>query len=372
MISAVRVPTVAACLFAVAGYVACCLGASAAESDSARPAQKQHLTAEQQKHIAELLSSFRRSKEKVAPQERERIVDELVEMGLPAVKQLSDVVNRELLGALKHYGQKVEKRLAQVGRNKSAEVNPAEIQKLRATVLSLRDNADLTHEMIVKKGDPALAQLRQLLLPDRKAVLDDVPELQVEREKLLTVGRLWERCAAELIKDAPPPADGKAAKPPSFKDYLHGVEDQAVDMLLPIPPKDREILAANARLASQIETEETRTILACNLTRALLGLNVASIDPRLCEAARDHSHDMESLKFFAHDSPVEGKKTPWDRAKRQGASASAENIAAGVTDGSAANDMWFHSPGHHKNMLGNHARIGVGRSGALFTEMFGD
>ena len=46
---------------------------------------------------------------------------------------------------------------------------------------------------------------------------------------------------------------------------------------------------------------------------------------------------MEKLKFFAHESPVEGKKTMVDRAKRMGTTASAENIAMGQPDGEAAN-----------------------------------
>jgi uncharacterized protein YkwD len=68
---------------------------------------------------------------------------------------------------------------------------------------------------------------------------------------------------------------------------------------------------------------------------------------------------------------VPGKKSFTDRAKLFGTSASAENIAAGYHDGKAANQGWFHSPGHHKNMLGKHKRVGMGQSGAHYTEMFG-
>jgi uncharacterized protein YkwD len=45
----------------------------------------------------------------------------------------------------------------------------------------------------------------------------------------------------------------------------------------------------------------------------------------------------------------------------------------GYRDGKAANEGWFHSPGHHKNMLvPDHRRIGVGRSGVYYTEGFGN
>ena len=40
--------------------------------------------------------------------------------------------------------------------------------------------------------------------------------------------------------------------------------------------------------------------------------------------------------------------------------------------GKAVNDIWFHSPGHHVNMLtADNVRIGVGRSGVYYTEQFG-
>ena len=103
----------------------------------------------------------------------------------------------------------------------------------------------------------------------------------------------------------------------------------------------------------------------------MLGLSALAIDGNLCDAARDHSKDMETLHFFAHESPVPGKKTPWDRARTSAPWPSAENIYRGCHDGQAANQGWFHSPGHHANMLGNHARIGVGRSGLYYTEAFG-
>jgi uncharacterized protein YkwD len=133
----------------------------------------------------------------------------------------------------------------------------------------------------------------------------------------------------------------------------------------------RAALEANGKLVGKLDPEEVRAILACNLMRQLLGLSVLTIDTKLCDAARDHSKDMRTLNFFSHTSPVAGKTTPFDRAKNFGTSASGENIAMGYADGNAANQGWFHSPGHHKNMLGNHNRIGLGVDGSYYTEMFG-
>ena len=86
-----------------------------------------------------------------------------------------------------------------------------------------------------------------------------------------------------------------------------------------------------------------------------------------------HSKDMETHKFFDHISPVKGHKTPWDRARLAGTTASAENIFAAKKDtpGNVASDAWFVSPPHHRNMLGEHRRVGVGRHGKYFTQVFG-
>jgi uncharacterized protein YkwD len=81
---------------------------------------------------------------------------------------------------------------------------------------------------------------------------------------------------------------------------------------------------------------------------------------------------MKRLGFFSHESPVPGKRTPGDRAALAGTSASAENIAAGQSKGVDAIGAWYYSPGHHKNMFGGHARVGLGHSDTLWTQMFGD
>jgi uncharacterized protein YkwD len=80
---------------------------------------------------------------------------------------------------------------------------------------------------------------------------------------------------------------------------------------------------------------------------------------------------MSTRGFFSHTSPVPGKKTPWDRAKRFGTQARAENIFMGPTDALRVNQGWFHSPGHHKNMLNpGFTYIGLGRYQRHWTQVF--
>ena len=104
-----------------------------------------------------------------------------------------------------------------------------------------------------------------------------------------------------------------------------------------------------------------------------MGLKPLEIDMRLVLAARDHSSDMQKHDFFSHTSPLEGKATFSDRAKRFGyAKPSGENIYMGSTQGSAAFDGWKNSPPHYKNMISpDHAKVGVGRHGKHWTQLFG-
>jgi uncharacterized protein YkwD len=81
---------------------------------------------------------------------------------------------------------------------------------------------------------------------------------------------------------------------------------------------------------------------------------------------------MREKKFFAHKSPIPGKKNPWERAKLAGTTANAENIFKGNKEGHAANQAWWHSPGHHINMLSPNAkRVGMGVNEKYWTQMFG-
>ena len=81
--------------------------------------------------------------------------------------------------------------------------------------------------------------------------------------------------------------------------------------------------------------------------------------------------DMQKHDFFSHLSPLPGKKTPFERAKRFDTTAAAENILVGKQSGPAAIQVWFLSPGHHRNLLGPFRRVALGSAGKLHTMMFG-
>ncbi|GAA5483043.1 CAP domain-containing protein [Haloferula sargassicola] len=111
-----------------------------------------------------------------------------------------------------------------------------------------------------------------------------------------------------------------------------------------------------------------------NHNRSVLGLVPLLLEEKLSDAAKGHSEDMERLGFFAHESPVPGKKTPWDRAAKAGFqwAASGENIYMGSTSPSDAYTAWFHSDGHRFIMMASGPNLlGVGLAGKHWTMMTG-
>ncbi|MDO4570781.1 MAG: CAP domain-containing protein [Planctomycetia bacterium] len=159
---------------------------------------------------------------------------------------------------------------------------------------------------------------------------------------------------------------------------IHQEKDQKeigqIVRAMPISPaqlKAHEVLALNEEISLAIDREEARAIEGLNRFRMRSGLRPCIIDILLVFASRGHSNDMRRHGFFSHNSPIGGKGSFTMRARQHGASASAENIYMGSSNGMAANSAWINSSGHRANMLGGFSRVGVGRSGGHFTQMFG-
>jgi uncharacterized protein YkwD len=209
-----------------------------------------------------------------------------------------------------------------------------------------------------------------MLLVSPDAVVAGAPALQQQRVRLTALGELWQRCMDHAAKRSPAPAAG-AGDAADFKRMLQTEEETGT--LLALAPDDslRKALVENVALEAKIRSDEAAGIRLLNRIRLVTGLAPLRIDPALCDAARDHSKDMATMNFFAHDSPVPGKRTPWDRASRFGTTASAENIYVGNTNPANAIMGWWHSPGHLKNMMGKRPRVGLGRHEKHWTQMFG-
>ena len=155
----------------------------------------------------------------------------------------------------------------------------------------------------------------------------------------------------------------------NFGEFLRSIDEAY--LIQAVPRKDQRIMMGNARLHGKIPAEEYALVFMTNQYRVLLGKMPLRLDPKLCDAAREHSKDMKQHKFFSHTSPLPGKRTPSDRARKHGTSASGENIYVGSGDAEKAFWAWFMSIGHHRNMAGGYGSIGVGNHDRHWTEMFG-
>jgi uncharacterized protein YkwD len=343
--------------------------ASTAVAQRQKPLPQPKLTSEQRTKVSKLLAEYRAAGNNI--EKKQGICDKALEVGPAAAPLMLAAVDKDLQPKLKRYQSKFAIQAAAAAKRKVGKVDLDEVARLRQSVLGLQKLGDaFTHEVITQRADPAMAKLRAAFILDRKEVLEKSKDLPADRQKLEELGKLWDRCQVQM--PATQPGEKEKSPPASFENSLEDEENLAASLAVPLDPRTRSVLAMNARLAEKLDPEEARAILELNLTRNLLGLPALAIDLNLCAAARGHSADMERLHFFSHESPVEGKKTPADRARLFGTKADAENIFAGSTSGKSANESWFHSPGHHRNQMGNHVRVGVGRSDKYFTQMFGN
>lgn len=329
-------------------------------------------TVEDRKKIKAIIGEFRRSANE--PANRDAAAEKLFAYGEPGIKAFQPIIAKELSAKMRAYSALFQKVAVTENQSRIRQLDLNHVQSLQQAVLNLKEDDGLTKDRIVREGDPALSELQELLVIPTADVLAN-PKVQALRETLLQTGKYWERlqqfrrAGAVAAGDLPTAA---AISEVLFAENLAAEEDLIAQLAMPMKPENRAVIVANKTAAKQISPEEAKCIMACNLMRNLLGLNVLKIDVKMCLAARDHSADMAKKGFFAHESPVAGKRNPSDRAKNFGTTANAENIYKGGNSGIRANKGWFHSPGHHKNMLSKHQRIGVGYHEQHFTEMFGN
>lgn len=280
-----------------------------------------------------------------SPEKLTAAVGELIAAGPEAAAGLAAHVDRDV------------RRLAAVAesRPKTAQFDD-EIATLRETLRKLREDPELSKEQLERAGLPALEAL-QSAWSRRDAALASW------RTKQATARGQVERLAA--VVQAWQAAGGDAAEAAARVAAVQG-------QLGPDDPAAERVAAENAALAAGLAADVVPAMNAVNAMRIACGLAPLVFDAKLCTAAATHSRDMESQGFFAHESPLPGKKTFGDRAALAGTTASGENIFMGSTAGADAVRAWFLSPGHHKNMFGaDHARQGLGRSGKHWTQLFG-
>lgn len=216
-----------------------------------------------------------------------------------------------------------------------------------------------------KISRPAVDELRKLLIPTSQQVISrSDPQTQKMRSMILTLATFRDAIVETAV--IPDQEDANAG--------ILQKEKEIVTSLGGLPKDGLRIMAKNDDIAkkAKVPDDEREGAREVNEWRLLLGLNALVIDSKLCDACRGHSEDMKKLGFFAHLSPVPGKRTPGDRAAKEGTGWAGENIYMGSPSPKAANKGWFFSPGHHKNMFKrSHKTIGMGRYEKHWTQMFG-
>ncbi len=268
-------------------------------------------------------------------------------------------IKPEGASALDDYVTREVRRLTAVvdARPKTEQID-GEIDKLRETLLKLRKDADLSKEQLKEEGLPALESLTTAWSKRETALAPWRKQKQIalgQAERLSAVVSAWQA------------ADSGAV----VGDHVSAANKLMMNLALE-DPEVAKVLAENERIASGLSADIVAGMTAVNAIRIPCGLHPRLFDPKLCEAAAMHSRDMETNDFFAHESPLPGKKKFTDRAKLAGTNASGENIHMGSAAPQGAIKGWFLSPGHHKNMLTtDFVRQGLGRSGTYWTQLFG-
>jgi uncharacterized protein YkwD len=120
---------------------------------------------------------------------------------------------------------------------------------------------------------------------------------------------------------------------------------------------------------------ESAMLKLVNDERIAQGLRPLELDPRLVPVARQHSEEMFRMKYFGHQSPVNG--SPFDRlaAAKISYTRAGENLAYAHSVAIAHRGL-MDSQGHRENILRpEFTRIGIGvlsagSYGRMFTQLF--
>jgi len=284
--------------------------------------------------------------------QRAEVLNQLAALGDEGVTAAKDLLQKDIHRA----------EMAIRGLKKPPQIE-ASIDKFRKTLFDLRKNPDLSKDELRRIGLPAIEALNLAYQQRTKWTAAQNTKIARSVESLRQTIAVLRLLSNQRDLSAPLQADELLKK-------AHGVLNELA------PPEEeqaRAVLAKNQAMASQFPGDVRSGMDALNTLRMTCGLLPLLYDAKLYLAARGHCRDMQTRGFFAHESPVEGKKTPWDRARLADTTAAGENIYMGSSQPAEAMKAWFLSPGHHKNMLSESARRqGLGREGAHWTLMLGD
>ncbi len=109
-----------------------------------------------------------------------------------------------------------------------------------------------------------------------------------------------------------------------------------------------------------------------NSMRLRRGLPLLAWHPQAAAVAREHSQEMYTFGYFAHESPLSGKN-PFDRLRAAGIVflSAGENIAYGQPEAFCAHAGLMNSLGHRQNILNEgFTHLGAGVVDVYYTQKF--
>ncbi len=270
-----------------------------------------------------------------------------------------------------------------------------------------------TLEVLVKRGVPALGQIKisagaweakrtevmALIQTDYHKEADKVAMLSREHEATEKLRKALDKELSAAETAWKPLAE--ATTPLAQLDrQLELLDDPNVGVVLKKPETYLKELGAAAELLQALEFVFTRqksnaeqaavlkhnesckwapkTTVAfaaiLNAKRATMNLAPLRLDQALSDAATGHSKEMQSMGYFAHESPVAANKTPGDRANNAKFDGgwNGENIFMGSPGAAEAYGAWWGSDGHRFIMFADGPNtLGVGPVATYWTMMTG-
>ena len=307
--------------------------------------------------LQRLVINFRRAAGSV--EKRKTAADKLLELGPRGAKILRGIIASDLPRRTAAYKKAFYNKARGIGLKKFRSADSKQTQAWREQFKSI---GSITKESLKAQAGPAMDGLYNALVPTREEVLESNKSLAAQREEIVAMDAIGIRSRTML---------GAESTTEALSTTLTQQEKLISLMCTYMPETGRKSIEADLKQFDRMGFEEWHGFVHLNVIRMLLGLRPMRIDLKLSAAALDHSKDMARHKFFNHQSPVAGKKTPWDRAARQGTRSNGECIAAGMSDGARAIRGWFFSPGHHKLIMSKSSRVGIGGYSRKWTLMTG-
>ena len=154
-----------------------------------------------------------------------------------------------------------------------------------------------------------------------------------------------------------------------------GLEQFVVEMepFMALREHHRLVTAAHLQMKTA-KPEAVQYAELLNARRLIIGMRPLLLGEKLSAACAQHSEEMVTLKYFAHESPVKENKTPWDRVKNAGfeGSGGGECIFAGGSSANDAHTGWWYSDGHRLILYSDAKAQGIARFGNTWTFMTGE